>query len=63
MFNKFQKNHKVIVCGSGQNDGKVYNDVPAIIVERDAYYKDYLVKFKDGTEDWILEKDLQKSYD
>ena len=63
MFNKFKNNHKVIVCGPGQTDGKFYKDVPAIIIERDPYYKDYHVKFKDGTEDWILPKYLRKPYE
>lgn len=62
MFNKFKKGHRVIVYGPGQNDGKFYRNVPAIIVERDPYYKDYCVKFLDGTEDWILPEYLRKPY-
>lgn len=62
MFNEFKKGHKVIVYGPGQNDGKFYRNVPAIIVERDPYYKDYCVKFLDGTEDWILPEYLRKPY-
>ena len=41
---------------------KFYKKQPAIIIERDSYYLDYLVKFKDGTEDWIEEKYLRKPY-
>ena len=62
MFNEFKKGSKVIVNGTGQNDGKIYKNVPAKIIERDPYYLDYHVQFKDGTEDWILPKDLRKPY-
>ncbi len=63
MFNKFQKNCKVIVYGFGKVNGKFYKNVSAIIIERDSYFKDYLVRFNDGTEDWILPKDLRKPYE
>lgn len=63
MFNKFKKNHKVIVCGFGESNGKFYKNKPAIIVEKDPYFKDYLVRFKNGTEDWILAKYIRKPYD
>lgn len=62
MFNTYRKGHKVIVYGPGQNNGKIYKNVPAIIIERDPYYYDYNVQFKDGTEDWILPKYLRKPY-
>lgn len=62
MFNKYRKGTKVIVYGPGQNNGKFYNNVPAIIIERDSYFLDYNVKFKDGTEDWILPIYLRKPY-
>ncbi len=62
MFNKFKKGSKVLVYGPGQNDGKVYKNISAIILERDSYFKDFHVKFKDGTEDWILPQYLRKSY-
>ena len=62
MFNEFKKGSKVIVNGTGQNYGKVYKNVPARIIERDPYFLDYLVRFKDGTEDWILPEDLRKPY-
>ena len=53
MRNRFKNKDKVFVYGPGENAGTFYKNVPAIIIERDSYYKDYLVKFKDGTEDWI----------
>ena len=56
MFNKFKKNNKVIVYGYGKTAGKFYKNKPAFIIEKDSYYLDYLVKFKDGTEDWMEEK-------
>lgn len=62
MFNKFRKGYKVIVYGPGQNNGKFYKNIPAIIIERDPYYCDYNVQFKDGTEDWILPRYLRKPY-
>ena len=62
MFNEFKKGEKVIVCGRGQECRTFYKNQPAIILERDPYYKDYLVKFKNGTEDWILPQHLRKPY-
>ena len=63
MKNKFKNKNKVFVCGPGENAGVLYKNIPAIIIERDPYYLDYLVKFKDGTEDWIEEKYLRKPYE
>ena len=60
MFSKYKKGDKVMVCGPGQNDGRFYRDVPAIIIQRDPYFHDYNVRFKDGTEDWILPEHLRK---
>lgn len=62
MFNKFKNGEMVFVDGIGEIDGKIYNSIPAIVINRDPYFKDYLVKFEDGTEDWILSKYLRKSY-
>lgn len=62
MFNEFKKGHKVIVYGPGQNDGKFYRHESAIIIERDPYFLDYHIRFKDGTEDWILPEYLRKPY-
>ena len=60
MNNKFKKGTKVIVCGFGEVEGKYYKCRTAYIVERDPYYKNYLVKFKDGTEDWISPEFMHK---
>lgn len=62
MFNEFKKGHKVIVYGPGQNNGKFYKNKPAIIIERDPFFKDYHVRFSDGTTDWILPENLRKPY-
>ena len=44
------------------NNGKIYKNVSAIIIERDPYYKDYHVEFRDGTTDWILSEHIRKPY-
>lgn len=62
MNNVFKNGTKVIVYGFGEQDGKFYRNIPAIILERDSYFKDYHVRFKDGTEDWILSKHIYKLY-
>lgn len=62
MFNKYRNGSEVIVNGTGQNDGKVYKNVSAKIIERDPYFLDYHVQFEDGTDDWILPKYLRKPY-
>ena len=62
MFNEFKKGHKVIVYGFGKNNGKFYKNVPAIVIERDPHFKDYHLKFKDGTDDWVLPKYIRKPY-
>lgn len=62
MYNQFKEGSKVLVCGLGQDNGKYYDKELAIILERDPYFKDYHIRFKDGTEDWILPKYLRKPY-
>ncbi len=61
MFNKFKKGEKVVVYGSGEEFGKFYYYEPGTIIERDPYYKDYLVRFENGNEDWILSKYIKKT--
>lgn len=62
MHNRFKNGSKVFVCGPGKNSGKYYNNKPAIILERDPFFKDYYVEFKNGSTDWILPKYLRKPY-
>ena len=45
MHNEFKNKTKVIVYGPGENNGKMYRNVPAIVIERDPYYKVYHVRF------------------
>lgn len=63
MRNKFKNKDKVFVYGTGKNAGVFYRNVPAIIIERDSFYKDYLVKFNDGSEDWIEPNHLRKPFE
>lgn len=60
MKNKFKDGTKVIIDGPGENDDKSYNNVPARIIQCDPYYRDYLVMFEDGTEDWVLCKYIRE---
>ena len=62
MFNKFKNGDKVFVEGFGKVDGKFYKNVPAKVIRRDPYFKDYLVRFKDGAEDWLSSQYLRKPY-
>lgn len=62
MNNVFKNGTKVMVYGFGEEDGKFYKNIPAIILERDSYFKDYHVRFKNGTEDWVLPKYIYKLY-
>lgn len=62
MHNRFKNGSKVFVYGPGEINGKYYYNKSAIILECDPYFRDYHVRFKDGTEDWILPKYLRKPY-
>ncbi len=53
MFSKFKNGDKAIVCGCGEEFGRFYNYKLGTVKERDPYYKDYLVKFEDGSQDWF----------
>ncbi len=53
---KYKRGDIVIIYGPGENDGKFYEYRIAVIIDRDPYFKDYNVRFYDGTEDWILPK-------
>ncbi len=53
MFNKFKNGKKAIVCGYGEEFGRFYDYELGIVKERDPYYKDYLIEFMDGSEDWF----------
>lgn len=61
MNNLFKDHESVIVNGFGKNNNYSYKNKLAIIICRDSYFKDYNVKFENGTEDWINEKYLKKT--
>lgn len=60
MFNKYKIGEIVIVNGIGKYNETRYKNKIGIVICRDPYYKDYNIKFIDGTEDWLDEKYLEK---
>lgn len=62
MRRKFKKGLHVIVRGFGKSNGHYYPNISGRIIEMDPYYNDYLVKFKNGTEDWFSPKYIRYSY-
>lgn len=60
MFSKFKDYEIVIVNGFGKFDNKKYENQIAVVVCRDTYFRDYNVRFQDGSEDWLDEKFLRK---
>ena len=62
MFNEFKNGSIVIVFGPGKVDDKYYKNVPATIIERDPFFKDYHIRLKDGTEDWVSSIYLRKAH-
>lgn len=59
MFNKFKIGELVFCIGIGKVSEKFICKIGKV-VEKDYYYKDYCVKFKDETEEWFSEKDIHK---
>lgn len=59
MFNKFKIGELVLCCGVGEVTQKYICKIGKV-VEKDYYYQDYCIKFEDGTEEWMKEKDIQK---
>lgn len=62
MRNKHKYGTMVIVCGPGERDEKFYVRVFGKVVECDPYFKDYRVKFMDGTDDWFLPEHVKRPY-
>lgn len=58
MYMKFKRGQTVIVNGIGKCDDKVYKNEIAKVIERDCYFKDFHVRFKDKSTDWLLSKYL-----
>ena len=59
MFNKFKSGELVICCGIGKVTGGLFF-MKATIIYKDYYYNDYLVRLKDGTEEYFNEIDVYK---
>ena len=62
MNNEIKDGERVVICGRGENNGKIYKNEYARIIERDPYYKDYHVIFDSGKTDWINPSDIRKLY-
>ena len=62
MFSQINIGDTVLVNGLGKTDNMQYTNLIAIVIERDSYYKDFLVRFNDGTEDWFSPKFLHILY-
>lgn len=60
MFYKFKKKSSVIVSGRGLSTGIFYQNISGTVVIRDPFFKDYLVKFADGKEEWFRPEALQR---
>ncbi len=58
MFNKFKIGQSVYVQGYGKNDNKYYSRTNGKVIEKDIFFRDYLIEFKDGTNDWFDEEYL-----
>lgn len=60
MKSKFKIGDKVIVNGIGKNENQIYRNRKGSIIERDAYFFDYNVRFSNGKNDWFDAKALRK---
>ena len=62
MFSKFKKGVMVLVVGKGKIEPiKTYKYRYGKVIQRDDFFKDYEIKFKDGTTDWLDEQYLRYS--
>lgn len=53
MFMKFKRNQQVLINGIGKFEDTIYKNKLATVIRRDPYFKDFYVRFEDGTADWI----------
>lgn len=61
MFSKFKNGEKVVIVkGIGKENGKFYYEEKGKVINRDPYYKDYNILFKDGKSDWFDEIYIRK---
>ena len=58
--NSFKINEIVLVKGFGKCNNKYYHNIIGRVICRDPYFKDYNIKFQDGTEDWFNLEYLNK---
>lgn len=59
MFNKFKIGDLVRVFGSGKIANQKYTGEIGRVIEKDSYFLDYLIRFKNKSEDWIDEQYLK----
>lgn len=60
MRNKFKRGDIVVVNGIGKKEDRVYINKRGSIIERDAFFLDYNVKFSKKEDDWFNERALRK---
>lgn len=60
MFNKFKIGEIVVVKGIGKKNGWFYYERVGTVICKDPYFKDYNIRFKDGSDDWFDEQDIRK---
>jgi len=59
MYQKFKKDTIVWVNGKGKEEpSKTYKYRYGRVTEKDSFFNDYKIQFRDGTTDWIDEKYL-----
>jgi len=59
MHNKFKIGQLVSVNGIGKCNGKQYKNAIGKVISKDDFFLDYEIQFKDGSIDWLDEKDLR----
>ena len=59
MHNKFKIGQLVSVNGIGKCNGKKYKNAIGKVISKDDFFLDYEIQFKDGSIDWLDEKDLR----
>ena len=60
MHTNYKIGEEVKIIGFGKNNKNYYYYRKAVIIEYDIYYKDYCVRFKNGTIDWLSPKFIRK---
>lgn len=60
MLNKFKVSQRVHVNGIGKSENKYYKNKIGKVIIKDTYFRDYLIRFNNGSEDWFNEYSLKK---